>query len=89
METITRNVRDIPAIDLQAIEHLIGVPLYPDQQVIVQVVEIESGREKNSPDSGEAKLPDWCSVYEGLSDDEIDRLDGAIQQRLDLTREVS
>ncbi len=89
METITRNVRDIPATDLQALEHLIGFPLYPGQQVIVQVIEIESGREKNAPDSGEAKLPDWCNVYDGLSDEEIDRLDGAIQQRLDLTKERS
>ena len=65
------------------------LPLYPGQQVIVQVIEIESGREKKWLDSGEAKLPDWCNVYDGLSDEEIDRLDGAIQQRLDLTKERS
>ena len=81
-----RNVRDIPATDIQALEHLIGVSLYPDQQVIVQVVESEPGRRENSPDSGEAKLPDWCNIYEGLNDEEIDRLDAAIQRRLDLTR---
>ena len=41
METITRNVSDIPAGDLQALEHLIGAPLRGSQQVIVQVVEKE------------------------------------------------
>jgi hypothetical protein len=85
METITRNVRDIPASDLQALEHLIGIPLHPDQQVILQVVEVEPGRDAIAYGSGEAKLPNWCNVYEGLSDGEIDRLDAAIQRRLDLT----
>jgi hypothetical protein len=85
METITRNVRDIPASELQVLEHLIGVSLRPDQQVIVQVVETESGRETIASGSVEAGLPDWCNVYEGLSDGEVDRLDAAIQRRLDLT----
>ncbi|MEI8376567.1 MAG: hypothetical protein WCJ35_27435 [Planctomycetota bacterium] len=87
METITRNVRDIHETDLQVLEHLIGVPLRSDQQVIVQVVDIDSGWQKESPNSGEAKLPDWCNVYDGLSNEDIDRLDSAIKHRLNLTRD--
>jgi len=89
METITRNVSDIAAGDLQALEHLIGAPLRPSQQVIVQVVERGPSASEVLPGAGEAKLPDWCNVYEGLSDEEIDELDAALQQRLDLTRERS
>jgi hypothetical protein len=86
MESITRNVSDIPAGDLQALEHLIGAPLRPSQQVIVQVIEKESDRNKTPSEAPEPKLPEWFNVYEGLSDAEIDELDAAIQQRLDLTR---
>jgi hypothetical protein len=31
-------------------------------------------------------VPEWWNVYEGLSDEEIDRLDEAIRERADLTR---
>ncbi len=31
-------------------------------------------------------VPEWWNVYEGLSDEEIDRLDKAIRERADLTR---
>jgi hypothetical protein len=86
METITRNVSDIPADDLQALEHLVGGPLRPRQQVIVQVVEKESGRDDAPLGISEPRLPDWFNIYEGLSEEEIDQLDAAIQERLDLTR---
>jgi hypothetical protein len=86
METITRNVSDIPADDLQALEHLVGGPLRPSQQVIVQVVEKESGRDDAPLGISEPRLPDWFNIYEGLSEEEIDQLDAAIQERLDLTR---
>ncbi len=89
METITRNVGDIPADDLQALEHLIGAPLQPSQQVVLQVIEKECDRNETPPRASEAGLPDWFNIYEGLSDEEIDRLDAAIQQRLDLTRQRS
>ena len=52
----------------------------------MQVVEKESRRECLPPDTHEPRLPDWCNVYEGLSDEEIDRLEQGIQ-RLDLTRD--
>jgi hypothetical protein len=37
-----------------------------------------------SPPSQE--LPAWWNIYEGLSDDEVDRLDQAIRPRANLTR---
>ena len=86
METITRNVSDIPATDLRALEHLIGAPLLPSQQIIMQVVEKESGGNEMPPQTDDIRLPEWCNVYEGLSDEEIDRLEDGLQ-RLDLTRD--
>ena len=32
------------------------------------------------------QLPDWCNVYEGVSDEQIADLERAISRRLDLTR---
>ena len=32
------------------------------------------------------EVPAWSKIYEGLGDEEIDRLDAAIRQRADLTR---
>ncbi len=86
MGTITRNVSDIPAGHLQSLEHLIGTSLPPSQQVIVQVVETESGRDDTPPQAGEDELPEWCNVYTGLSDEEIDRLEEGMP-RLDLARD--
>jgi hypothetical protein len=87
MVSITRNVSDMAAGDLQALEHLIGAPLRPSQQVIVQVVEKGPSVNDVPPAAGEPKLPDWCNVYEGLSDEEIDQLEQGFQ-RLDLTRDL-
>jgi hypothetical protein len=88
MVSITRNVSDIPAGDLPAFEHLIGVPLRSSQKVILQVVERETALSSSPSKADVPQLPEWCNVYEGLSDEEIDRLDAAIQQRLNLTRDI-
>jgi hypothetical protein len=32
------------------------------------------------------EVPAWWNIYEGLSDDEIERLDKAVRQRANLTR---
>lgn len=85
MEAITRNVSDIPASDLPAFEHLIGAPLRPSQTIVVQVIERESNGNDLPRDTGDGKLPEWINVYEGLTDEEIDRLEEGFQ-RLDLTR---
>ena len=86
MVSITRNVSDIPANDIPAFGAPIGAPLQPSQQVIVQVVESESGRNEAPPQSSEPRLPEWFNIYDGLSEEEIDQLDAAIHERLDLTR---
>jgi hypothetical protein len=88
MVTITRNVSDIPATDLPALEHLIGAPLRPSQKVRVQVLEADSVQSQVASDATEPQLPDWCNVYEGLSDKDIAQLEKQFQ-RLQLRRDHS
>lgn len=77
METVVRNVRDLSQPDRSALERVVGRSLAESQQVVVNVLEL--------PDP-KAGVPDWWNIYEGLSDEEIDRLDAAIRERADLTR---
>jgi DUF438 domain-containing protein len=86
METFTRYVRDIESQDRQALEHLVGMQLRENQQVTINVVNIDQSVEIPDSSNNTVMLPEWCNVYAGLNDKEIDRLDHATQQRLDLTR---
>lgn len=78
METVTRNVRDIAAAERTVLEGVIGQKLADDQQVVIHVVSL--------PPPAAEEVPPWWNVYEGLSDEDVDRLDGAIRQRANLTR---
>lgn len=40
----------------------------------------QDGREKRP------RLPDWCDVYKGLSEQELAEVDEAVRRRADLTR---
>jgi hypothetical protein len=44
------------------------------------------GNAQSNPMAGD--VPDWWKIYDGLSEEEIERLDQAIRQRADLTRAV-
>jgi hypothetical protein len=88
MESIIRNVRDIPADDRQALEHVIGQRLRENQQVLIQVMTVHE--EDNAPAQGAAGgLPAWCNVYEGLSDKEIDEIEAVILDRDHWSRQSS
>jgi hypothetical protein len=88
MEKVIRNVAEIDQADRRAIEHLIGKQLADHQQVIISVVNLDltSPDEPAAPASGD--MPAWWNIYEGLSDEEVDRLDQAIRQRANLTRSL-
>jgi hypothetical protein len=80
MEKVIRNVGEIDQADRRVIEHLIGKHLAENQQVIISVVNVDLAL----PASEE--VPDWWKVYEGLNDEDVDRLDQAIRPRADLSR---
>jgi hypothetical protein len=72
----------IDSADRRGIEHLIGRDLDEHQQVIISVV--TRPIEPAFPES--QGVPDWWKVYEGLDDEEVDRLDQAIRRRANLSR---
>jgi hypothetical protein len=90
MECIKRSVKDIDTADRRALEHVIGQHLSENQQVVIQIVNVDAanrGLEAAIPQgTPPPTLPEWCNIYEGLSDAEIDELDEAIRQRANLTR---
>ena len=86
METVVHNVRDLRANDRSVVEQLVGHALRENQKVVIQVVDLDLAAERLGTDTNEEKLPEWCNVYAGLTDEEIDKLDQAIRQRANLTR---
>ncbi|HVW02647.1 MAG TPA: hypothetical protein VHB77_19985 [Planctomycetaceae bacterium] len=75
METITRAVRDLAANERSTVEQLVGHTLLDDQQVIIQIVAAEPLPEPLPPGD---QLPDWCNVFEGMTDEEIADLEKSI-----------
>jgi len=95
MESITRNVRDISTDELRLYENVLGEKLKENQQVIIQVISL--GDPNQTPGSSPEKqgdqtaagvaFPDWCNVYEGLSDEEISDIETVVLDRSGWTRE--
>jgi hypothetical protein len=77
METIVRNVRDLPQPDRSAMERVLGHQLRESQQLVIQVMSI-AVEETDQATPATGQLPDWCNVYKGLTDAEIDELDSSI-----------
>lgn len=76
METIIRNVGDLTRQDVSALERVVGHQLRESHQLVIQIVSVSvPGAKQPSPSSN---LPEWCGVYEGLTDSEIDELDASI-----------
>jgi hypothetical protein len=91
MEEIMRNVTEIEPADRQALEHVLGPPLHDHQMVVVRVVSTEApehSQANGDQDALDDALPDWCDVYEGLSDDEIASIEEIMLTRADLTRRI-
>ncbi len=88
MESIVRDVRDIDAGDRHAIEHVVGRQLRDNQRLIIQLAEIEIPlSEPSTKAHSTPTLPDWCNVYEGLSDQEIAEIEAIALNRANLTRQ--
>lgn len=89
MENIIRDVRDIDGDDRRAIEHVVGKELRENQRLVIQIVSIdlsEPEKDASQPHRATGKLPDWCNVYAGLSDAEIEEVEQIALTRADLTR---
>lgn len=89
MEPIIRHVPDIETEERRVLEHVIGRQLKENQKVIIQVVTlgnqpVEEAKEQGAPAPG--KLPEWCNVYEGLTDKQLAEVEEVVLERTDLTR---
>jgi hypothetical protein len=87
MDTIIRNVKDIGNTDRQALEHVIGQHLSEHQQLVIQVVNVAippQASGESPPATG--SLPDWCNIYQGLSDEAVSSLEETVLTRADLSR---
>lgn len=87
MDSIIRNVADIGADDRRSLEHVVGQNLQDDQKLVIQVLPIESV-EPSQPTAPQRQetLPDWCNVYEGLSDAQISEVEAAALDRTNWSR---
>lgn len=92
-KTIVRDVRDIDRGDRRAIEHALGETLRDDQRLVVRLVPLPepAGTEPSrvAAQDAYAGLPDWCDVFQGLTNDQIAEVERTTGRRLDLTREPS
>jgi hypothetical protein len=86
METSHYKVGDIASDQRQMLEHLLGRTLDDDQQIIIQVVNQHASTGDRPTTEPAPRLPDWCRVYEGLTDQEIEELEDVVLSRADLTR---
>lgn len=85
METITRDVRDLNSDDRLAIEHVLGRPLGDNQQIAISVLGEETPAEKTTP-SEHSALPEWCRVFAGMSEEEVEAIERVVAKRSDLSR---
>jgi hypothetical protein len=84
---VTRNVAEIAPPDRRVPEHVLGAPLADGQQVTERAfspAECEAYA-NGEPGSFGDKLPEWCNVYEGLSDEDVAAIEAVVLSRGDLT----
>jgi hypothetical protein len=87
METERKiDVATLDATHRRALEDVIGCELGGRQQLIISVIEVAAG--PNDAARPAQTLKDWTTVYEGLSDAEIEAIDKVAKTRANLTRNL-
>lgn len=88
METITRQVGEMQAPERSAAELLLGHRLRGHEQLILQVLELDVTVPLAEDSRPAQTLEDWVHVYDGLSDEEIEKIDAIAKNRANLTRDL-
>ena len=87
MDSIVCSVKDIETADRRALEHVIGQHLAENQQLVIHVVNVDVSSPRAAGGPSTVTLPEWCNVYEGLSDEEVSALEEVVLTRADLSRD--
>lgn len=85
MQSSLHNVADLPAATRAAVEALVGRPLRDDQQLYILAVD-HGATPSGVPAQAGDKLPDWCNVLEGLSDEDREDFRAALRTPVRLAR---
>lgn len=67
-------------------EQLVGHALRENQQLVIQVMTVNVPPNGAKDDAAAGNLPEWCNVYEGLSDEQVSEVESVALQRANLTR---
>ena len=87
METITRQVGELRPNERSAAELLLGHRLRGNERLILQVLDLDVVEWPEQDSRPAEMLPAWCNVYEGLTDEEVEKIHQSIT-RCNLTRSV-
>jgi hypothetical protein len=83
MDSVVRNVSDLSANEKHVFENVLGQPLHSDQNVIVQLVEVNTGNFAAPEVNGTENVLESYKLWADMSDEEIAELEAAILQRSD------
>ena len=83
---------DVAALDAshrRALEEVIGQELAASQRLVISVVDFTAPTDSTASTPRPAQtLDEWTSIYDGLSDEEIEAIDKIAKTRANLTRPV-
>lgn len=82
MKQTTHQVGELNNAERSTLERLLGHPLRENEQLVIQI-SIASRQPEILPAAG---LPDWCNVFEGLTEEEVADVEKAALRRADLSR---
>ena len=87
METDLKiDVATLDGSHRRALEEVIGCELASNQRLLISVIEVSLPQ--NSEPRPVQTLDDWTSVYDGLSEGEIDEIELIAKTRANLTRHL-
>jgi len=100
MESISRNFGDLSPTERQVYETVLGHRLHAGQQIVVQLIDHNANKgdankvpNKANPcskpvqnEDDKSLLPEWCGVYRGLSDEEVEAIEDSILARSHTSR---
>jgi hypothetical protein len=78
------DVSTLDASHRRALEEVIGRQLSANQRLLISVIEVAVPT--GSAPRPAQRLEDWTSVYDGLSDEEIQTVDTVAKTRANLSR---